>query len=627
MNGIIRKEFQQELKVFFVGGTPMISIRTDERRSVREEALAYTILEGSKFRKVIEFTPSVGAVTWYVTGKSSIYHPNSEDDTGLSVNRRIDRSAFKMVAEQNGCISAEEQQEFLRQEVKQGNIILSGEKEVEEQFDFDGDITQTEVDVATQEMISMIDNQLVSNGTLPASDKMKAIVIMNDVNTVMNEEYDMLVCSVRTLANKLRLDYNFVLMVIHSRKWEVPSELRDNLAYLAYKPPSQKEREEIVRGAINIVTQSPAASKYPNLANKSDEEIREIARAIGGFNYATAEDTLLRSVAQELDMTPHYINKAKADRVKLEDGYIVINPTYGFENVGGLDRLKDEIELLRGRFGPEAEEYGFPKKPVGCLLAGVPGSGKSLTVTAIGYTLGIPVLQVRPTDLKGGIVGQSEEKTAKILERAKAMSPCVLWFDELDKMMGQSDRVSDGGAHDGMLGTFLTFMQEEASKYGVYIVATANHTEKLPAELLRRFDLRVFIDVPKFEGRKSIFEIHLSKFKRDTADFDIDALAKKTDGYTGYDIEIAVGKAASKAFADRDESGVPRAFNTEDVIEAIESIPPSINLNRTKIEQMREIKASGGVISADYETSDKKKSTSKVETVTHARTFDFGEVA
>ena len=193
--------------------------------------------------------------------------------------------------------------------------------------------------------------------------------------------------------------------------------------------------------------------------------------------------------------------------------------------------------------------------------------------------------------------------------------------------MGQSDRVSDGGAHDGMLGTFLTFMQEEASKYGVYIVATANHTEKLPAELLRRFDLRVFIDVPKFEGRKSIFEIHLSKFKRDTADFDIDTLAKKTDGYTGYDIEIAVGKAASKAFADRDDSGVPRAFNTEDVIEAIESIPPSINLNRTKIEQMREIKASGGVISADYETSDKKKSTSKVEAVTHARTFDFGEVA
>lgn len=147
--------------------------------------------------------------------------------------------------------------------------------------------------------------------------------------------------------------------------------------------------------------------------------------------------------------------------------------------------------------------------PKGVLLSGIPGSGKSLMSKTIARSLGLPLIQLDMGKLQSKYVGESEHNLEEALHLVEAMSPCVLWIDEIEKnFAGVSGGAGDGGVTKRMFGKFLTWMQEK-DEHGVccFIVATSNDVSSLPPELFRngRFDRKYFSYMPSAEECQAIF--------------------------------------------------------------------------------------------------------------------------
>ena len=204
--------------------------------------------------------------------------------------------------------------------------------------------------------------------------------------------------------------------------------------------------------------------------------------------------------------------------------------------------------------------------PKGVLIAGVPGCGKSLCAKVTAQMFEVPLLRLDMGKIMGKYVGESEENMRKAITLAEAISPCILWIDELEKAFagvnGTGNEVTVR-----LFGTFLTWMQEKTSS--TFVVATANDITKLPPELMRkgRFDEIFYVGLPNPDERKKIFEIHIKKRRRnDLASIDISSLVSKTEGYSGADVEGVVIDAVENAFVDGSN-----ALTTEHIQKAIEN--------------------------------------------------------
>ena len=219
------------------------------------------------------------------------------------------------------------------------------------------------------------------------------------------------------------------------------------------------------------------------------------------------------------------------------------------EDIGGLENLKSWLERKSKVFKSinKAVEFGV-NMPKGILIAGVPGCGKSLCAKVTAQMFDVPLLRLDMGKIMGKYVGESEENMRKAIGLAEAISPCILWIDELEKAFagvnGTGNEVTVR-----LFGTFLTWMQEKTSS--TFVVATANDITKLPPELMRkgRFDEIFYVGLPKPEERRKIFEIHIGKRrKQDLANIDISSLVSQTEGYSGADVEGVVIDAVESAF-------------------------------------------------------------------------------
>jgi len=236
------------------------------------------------------------------------------------------------------------------------------------------------------------------------------------------------------------------------------------------------------------------------------------------------------------------------------------------DDIGGLENLKDWLKRKAKVITNinSAEKFGVDM-PKGVLIAGVPGCGKSLCAKAAAKLFEVPLLRLDMGKLMGKYLGESEANLRKAINLAEAISPCVLWVDELEKAFAGIG--SDGG-HEvttRLFGSFLTWMQEKTS--GAFVVATANDITKLPPELLRkgRFDEIFYVGLPKDDERSTIFKIHIVKRRKDDLNnIKIDELVAKTKGYSGADIEGVVREAVEYAFAEGKEH-----LTTDDILNAI----------------------------------------------------------
>jgi SpoVK/Ycf46/Vps4 family AAA+-type ATPase len=188
-----------------------------------------------------------------------------------------------------------------------------------------------------------------------------------------------------------------------------------------------------------------------------------------------------------------------------------------------------------------------------------------------------------------GIVGSSEENMRKAIKTAEAISPSILWIDEIEKGFSGISNGGDSGTSSRIFGQFLTWMQEKTSP--VFVIATANNISGLPPELMRkgRFDEIFFVDLPTTRERKEILKVHINKRLKDPevigqfqlTDEMLESLAVKCEGFVGAEIEQLIIDALFEAYAEE------RSIFLEDFERAIANTVP---LSVTQAEQIRAIR-------------------------------------
>jgi SpoVK/Ycf46/Vps4 family AAA+-type ATPase len=216
--------------------------------------------------------------------------------------------------------------------------------------------------------------------------------------------------------------------------------------------------------------------------------------------------------------------------------------------------------------------------PKGVLIMGIPGCGKSLCVKAISSHFQLPLYRVDMPEIFSGRHGKPEGAFVAACRMMEEMAPAVLWFDEIE--MGITSTESSG-EQGRIFAFFLTWMQEKAR--GLFVAATANRIDLLPAEMIRkgRFDEVFFVDLPLEDEQIEIFRIHLSRRGIDVSGFNLAQLTKFTIGWTGAEIEQCVVSAITKALL------ADRALTEQDLISVAVKLVP---LSRTMKEQISHIR-------------------------------------
>jgi ATP-dependent 26S proteasome regulatory subunit len=273
------------------------------------------------------------------------------------------------------------------------------------------------------------------------------------------------------------------------------------------------------------------------------------------------------------------------ERIIRQSGVLeYFHPRTDWDDIGGLDELKHWLKNRGRAFTSQAKAFGL-EPPRGALLLGVPGCGKSLTAKAVAGLWRFPLLRFDLGRVFGGIVGESEANMRKALQIAQAISPCILWIDEIEKGMAgsQGSGSLDSGVTARVMGTFLTWMQEKEEP--VFVLATSNNIDQLPPEMLRkgRFDEIFFVDLPGSVTRGEILQIHLKKKGRheEAESFDLASLVKASIGFSGAELEEAVKDALFRAF----DAG--REIEAQDIQQALEATYPLSKTMRENIEGMR----------------------------------------
>lgn len=259
---------------------------------------------------------------------------------------------------------------------------------------------------------------------------------------------------------------------------------------------------------------------------------------------------------------------------------IEVDPTIAF---GGLDNLKVWLDEKKKLLAPDKKEKMLArgiKPPRGILIVGVPGCGKSLSAKAIAAKWQMPLYLLDFATVQGRYVGQSEKQLKEALETAEHVSPCILWIDEIEK--GLSGASGDSGVTNRMIGQFLFWLQE--CKKEVFVVATANDINNLPAELLRkgRFDELFFVDLPTEEERKEIISLYLLKYLNvKVNDEFINRLVNLSNGFAGSDLESCIREIAYQVVAN-DVNLTENLF--------IDTFTKTVSLSKTNPEKINKIR-------------------------------------
>lgn len=397
------------------------------------------------------------------------------------------------------------------------------------------------------------------------------------------------------IARKLK-DLNYFLheknekknLIIVSRDIFISEDLKKIVPIIDWPIPNKKiildHLKYLYKEIENIYSYFDINTKF------SDDDLSKLADSLLGLTLdeitGVFRKTAVRSNSMDLQNFIKFNIKSKKDIIRksrsgLEFYESDVNITDG---VGGLNLLKKWLEKRVNTYSDEALEYGL-EYPKGLLIVGIPGNGKSLIAKAIAKEWNKLLLKWDVASVYSSRVGGSEANIRNAIQTAEAVAPCVLFIDEIEKAfsgISSSDR-SDGGTSARVFGTFIQWLSEKKSP--VFVVATANRIDQLPAELIRkgRFDEIFYVDLPKRSEREEIFKIHFNKRNIDFNNFNMDKILDASENFTGAEIESIIKESMYSAYSDN-----KRKVNEEDIIEEIEAIIPIALTMEEQINSLRQ---------------------------------------
>jgi len=289
---------------------------------------------------------------------------------------------------------------------------------------------------------------------------------------------------------------------------------------------------------------------------KTDISPEEFAMLSSGLSKKSIKDIKLKAEAENVPISFEFIKEKKHSVLQKEYGDVLefIYPEIGFEDIGGMDKAKDY--LIKNVVKPILKG-DLRRVPMGILLCGPSGTGKTLLVNALAKASGFNCVRIDMARILGQYVGESEKNFKKCLLGAQSQQPVIVFVDELDQAFQRGDR-GDSGVSRNIFSEFLQFTGNTNNRGKVIFIGATNRPDMIDPALKRagRFDKKIPILLPDAKEREEIFKIIIRKYKFETDITDFAPFAEATENFTGAEIETVVRKAYELANEDEESGAV-----------------------------------------------------------------------
>lgn len=348
-------------------------------------------------------------------------------------------------------------------------------------------------------------------------------------------------------------------ILIHAlRSWSNSQKLRRlDSSVFVFTGDAREILDEYTLNQVSVVSTPISTEKEKEiLLENASRAIRKkfdrgIVNAVSGLNLHQIKSSILYSIERKNSVDLEEIMKFKTEEIKKTGVLEVENPSLGFESIGGYEILKDFINrniISVMRNTERAKKFGL-SIPKGLLLFGPPGVGKTLAAKAFAKEVKLPFILLKTENIFGMYVGESEKRMKAAIKTAEEMSPSVLFVDEVDRFEKRTDISTDSGASRRVFSQLLEYLGNRNRK--AVFVGTTNVPEFMDEGFIRpgRFDYKIPFFYPSTEARKSILSVQTNILRKvPLKDVNFEEISKKTEFYTGAEIEELVLRAARTAF-------------------------------------------------------------------------------
>ena len=404
----------------------------------------------------------------------------------------------------------------------------------------------------------------------------RKVVVLLDIAAHLKDERTLR--HLRDLIAKFAGNGGTLILIDHT---DLPPPIRAVAQRFELSLPDEKALEELV-----VQTVRARNKIMPIRVDLGRANLRTIVRNLAGLTRRQARQIILDAICNDQCLDAHDINPMLAQKRQYLQGEGLleyVEAPVDLSEIGGMVNLKHWLAQRQCALTDDAAAFGIPP-PRGILMLGVQGAGKSLSAKAVATAWQRPLLRMDPGVLFDRFIGESERRLREALKQAEMMSPVILWIDEIEKVFAQGGSgEADGGLTHRLFGSFLTWLQEKSAD--VFVVGAANDLMTVPPELLRkgRFDEIFFVDLPTADERANIFRIHLLLRKQDPAQFDLAALAKATEGFSGAEIEQVFISALYRTLQKK------QPLTVEAIVEAANSTVPLSIARHEDIDEIRDM--------------------------------------
>ncbi len=353
--------------------------------------------------------------------------------------------------------------------------------------------------------------------------------------------------------------------------------------------PDQKGRKEI----LQIHTRNMPLAKDVSLDWLASVTYGFVGADLSALCKEAAMLALRRNLPQiswkkQEELPSSVIEKIRVTKKDFEEALKIVEPSamrevvvevpkVRWEDIGGLESVKATLrEIVEWplKYPDSFKRIGI-NPPKGVLLYGPPGTGKTLLAKAVATESGANFISVKGPEILTKWVGESEKKVREIFKRAKQVAPTIIFFDEIDAIAPRRGLEVGTRVMENVVSMILTEMSGLEEMHDVVVIAATNRPDILDPALLRpgRFDTQVLVPAPDLKAREEILKVHTRNMPL-SKDVNLKELAKKTDGYSGADLEALVREAGLFALR-RDMKA--KQVTKKDFANALKKVRPSLN--------------------------------------------------
>lgn len=392
--------------------------------------------------------------------------------------------------------------------------------------------------------------------------------VFKDLDNFLSEPT--LIRALRDAYHRLR-DNPLKKIVVISSQLNIPAALQHCLYVMDVPPPDSSELQALVEQLVK----QHVPSGIPT------DVMREIVLSLTGLTLDDSYHLLSHLLSSGKLSRAQLLQEIRASKKNLTAGaecLEFVTSDNDLNAIAGFANFKKWMNDRADLFNQSAVDQGVPL-PRGILIMGISGCGKSLCAKAIPKLWNVPLFRLDMNLVFSGADGNPQHSFHKALKTIEAMAPVVLWIDEIENGLGTNDLSKP--AQSQIFSAFLTWMQEKPPL--VFVVATANRIEYLPAEMIRkgRFDQVFFVDLPNDTEREEMIELYLERNGFYAASFNMRRLVSETKDWNGAEIAQVIESARIHCRSQN------RDMTTEDIVEHALNVVP---LAHTMSEQIKAIK-------------------------------------